>query len=155
ADVAAPPICLDTHPRTEAQSAVVIDNDDPEDLGRLRVRTRWQKSGMTPWPRMLSPSGGGSKGFHVIAENGASVAVDFEVGHPEKPHVAGTTRNGSSPSAWGTPDNDIKAIRTRSGHTIELNDTQGGEFITIKDKNGNSIRMDTGKKSIAITAPED
>src|SRR5690625_2635505 len=38
ADVAAPPSCLDTHPGTEAQSAVVIDNDDPEDLGRLRDR---------------------------------------------------------------------------------------------------------------------
>src|SRR5690625_720722 len=96
ADVAAPPSCLDTHPGTEAQSAVVIDNDDPEDLGRLRVRFCWQKSGMTPWLRMLSPSGGEGKGFHMIPEKGEEVWVDFESGHPEMPYVAGTARNGSS-----------------------------------------------------------
>lgn len=155
ADVAMPSFQLEAQPRAEAQSAVVIDNNDPDDLGRVRVRFRWQQSGMTPWLRMLSPAGGDGKGFHMIPEKGEEVWVDFEDGHPELPYVSGTARNGSSPSGNGTPKNDIKSIRTRSGHTVELNDGEGGESITIKDKNGNSIRMNTKKKSITITAPED
>ncbi|SHG57448.1 Uncharacterized conserved protein, implicated in type VI secretion and phage assembly [Fodinibius roseus] len=155
ADVAAPSFHLEAHPRAEAQSAVVVDNHDPDDLGRVRVRFRWQQSGMTPWLRMLSPAGGDGKGFHMIPEKGEEVWVDFEGGHPELPYVVGAARNGRSPSGDGTPENDIKSIRTRSGHTIELKDAEGGESITIKDKNGNAIRMNTGKKSITITAPED
>lgn len=155
ADVATPSFRPEAHPRAEAQSAVVIDNHDPDDLGRVRVRFRWQQSGMTPWLRMLSPAGGDSKGFHMIPEKGEEVWVNFEDGHPELPYVAGTARNGSSPSGDGTPKNDIKSIRTRSGHSIELHDGEGGESITIKDKNGNSILMDTRNKNITITAPED
>lgn len=155
ADVATPSFRLEKHPRAEAQSAVVVDNHDPDDLGRVRVRFRWQQSGMTPWLRMLSPSGGDGKGFHMIPETGEEVWVDFEGGHPELPYVVGTARSGRSPSGDGTPENDIKSIRTRSGHTIELRDAEGVESITIKDKNGNAIRMNTAKKSVTITAPED
>lgn len=154
-DVAAPAYSPEKPPIAEAQSAVVVDNDDPEDLGRVRVRFRWQQSGMSPWLRLLSPAGGEDKGFHMIPENGEEVWVDFEGGHPELPYVVGAVRNGSSTSGIGTAGNDIKAIRTRSGHTLELNDTEGGESITVRDKNGNSIRMNTRKKNITITAPED
>lgn len=154
ADMATPSGGLEKHPKAEAQSAVVVDNNDPDDLGRVRVRFRWQQSGMTPWLRILSPAGGKEKGFHMIPEKGEEVWVNFEGGHPELPYVAGTTRNGSSPSGHGTPTNDLKFVRTRSGHTIELNDAKGGESITIKDKNGNLIQMDTKNKSITITAPE-
>ena len=153
-DVATPPHLLDDHPIAETQSAVVVDNNDPDDLGRVQVQFRWQE-GRTPWLRTVSPAGGEGKGLYMIPEKGEEVMVDFAGGNPERPYVLGAAWNGGAPSGLGTPKNDVKAIKTRSGHTIELNDASGGEFITIKDKNGNTIQLDTKNKSITINAPED
>ena len=50
--------------------------------------------------------------------------------------------------------NDIKAIRTRSGHTIEFNDSNGAESITIVDKNSNTVFIDTANNNIEVTANE-
>tara|TARA_R110000823_G_scaffold266883_2_gene386938 strand:- start:86672 stop:87157 length:486 start_codon:yes stop_codon:yes gene_type:complete len=58
------------------------------------------------------------------------------------------------PQSWKTEKNDIKAIRTRSGHTIELNDASGSEFIIITDKNQNLITIDTANNNMTITANE-
>ena len=154
ADAAAPPHRLDDHPQAGPQSAVVMDNNDPDDLGRVQVQLRWQE-GRTPWLRMVQPAGGGGKGFYMIPEKGEEVMVDFEGGNPEKPYVLGATWNGSGPAGFGTPKNDIKAIKTRSGHTIELNDKSGGESIIITDKKDNIIELDTANGNIKISAPED
>ncbi|KGN72192.1 hypothetical protein HQ47_10955 [Porphyromonas macacae] len=55
----------------------------------------------------------------------------------------------------GENENHLKSISTRSGHTIELDDDKGGNWgITIKDAEGNMIRLDTKGKNIEITAPE-
>jgi uncharacterized protein (DUF2345 family) len=43
---------------------------------------------------------------------------------------------------------------TKSGHTIELDDNSGGTSITIKDKSGNEIFLDTKGSNITITAPK-
>lgn len=73
----------------------------------------------------------------------------------EKPYILGTKYNGKELSGYGgTANNDLKAIHTRSGHIIKLDDTDGGESITITDKNGNIIHLDTAKSTITITAPE-
>jgi len=50
--------------------------------------------------------------------------------------------------------NNIRSITTKSGSTIVFDDNDGKEKITIKDKNGNIILLDTKAKSIEITAPE-
>jgi len=73
----------------------------------------------------------------------------------ERPFVLGALYNGeANPAAWKTDKNNVKAIRTRSGHTIELNDTDKGEFIKITDKNENLIHIDTATNNITITALE-
>ena len=38
-------------------------------------------------------------------------------------------------------EDDIKAIRTRSGHTIEFHDTQGKEQIKIYDNEKNNFEL--------------
>lgn len=149
ADAAAPPVNLENMPFSEAQSATVVDNHDPKDLGRVRARFKWQQQGMTPWMRVVSPHGGGSKGMYMVPEKGEEVVVDFEGGNPELPFVLGTTYNGEGKSGFGTAANDMKAIRTRSGISILLNDADGS--VTITDPGGNRIFMD-GKESIAISS---
>ncbi|WP_108868970.1 type VI secretion system Vgr family protein [Aquimarina aquimarini] len=144
-------------PRSESQTAIVTENADPDGLSRIKVQFPWQKPDgeMTPWLRMMTPHSGGEKGFHFIPEVGEEVLVGFEGGNAERPYIMGALYTGTqNPQSWGTQANDVKAIRTRSGHTIELNDSKGTEFISITDKNRNIIHIDTANNDITISAGE-
>ncbi|MDR1199835.1 MAG: DUF2345 domain-containing protein, partial [Prevotellaceae bacterium] len=88
-----------------------------------------------------------------IPEKGDQVMVGFEFGDPNRPYVMGSLFHGKN-AAGGGRDNNIRSIITKSGHTIEFDDSAGSLGITIKDKNGNIIRLDTQGKSIEISAPE-
>ncbi|WP_143305846.1 phage baseplate assembly protein V [Chitinophaga vietnamensis] len=154
ADVAMPEVAVDAHPLCEPQSALVVDNNDPRGLGRVKVAFRWQEQGSTPWLRIVAPHGGGNKGFYFVPEIGEEVWVDFEGGNPETPIVIGATYNGNAPANIGDERNNVKAIRTRSGHTLEFNDAGSGTHLIIRDPGGNEIFLDTAGKNITITAPE-
>ncbi|PWV49762.1 type VI secretion system Vgr family protein [Chitinophaga sp. S165] len=149
ADAAAPHINLANIPYTEPQSAVVTDNNDPKGLGRIRVRFRWMQQGQTPWIRVVSASGGGDKGMFIMPEVGEEVITEFEGGNPEQPFVMGATYNGGAKSSYGNAGNDMKALKTRSGNTILLNDATGS--ITVTDKNGSSMAMD-GAGNITVSS---
>ena len=98
---------------------------------------------MTPWIRIAQPHGGNDKGFYFIPEIDEEVMVGFENGNAEKPYVIGTLYHGQakSPESWYSDEDDIKAIRTRSGHTIEFHDTQGKEQIKIYDNEKNNFEL--------------
>ncbi|WP_234418167.1 phage baseplate assembly protein V, partial [Aquimarina aquimarini] len=144
-------------PKSETQTATVVENSDPDGLGRIKVQFSWQKplGERTPWLRMITPHAGSDKGFHFIPEINEEVMVGFEGGNAERPFVLGALYNGSqNPSSWQSQNNDIKAIRTKSQHTITLDDSNGAEMITITDKNNNIIRIDTANNNIEISALE-
>ncbi len=145
--VEAPPYSdSDVFPTAKLQHAVVMDNADPEGLGRIRVQFHWQyytgpnadtnKINMTPWIRIAQAHGGEAKGGFVIPEIGDEVMVDFEYGNAEKPFVVGTFHHGNQKpeKEWVTDNNEVKAFRTRSGHTVEVHDMDGdGGYIKIYD----------------------
>ncbi|WP_405206109.1 type VI secretion system Vgr family protein [Aquimarina sp. LLG6339-5] len=144
-------------PKSESQVAIVKENSDPDGIGRIRVQFPWQRETgeLTPWLRIVTPHAGGEKGFHFIPELDEEVLIGFEGGNAERPYVLGTLyTGGANPAGWNTQSNDVKALRTRSGHTVELNDANGAEFITITDKNSNIINIDTANNNITISAGE-
>ena len=52
--------------------------------------------------------------------------------------------------------NDLRMIKSRSGHVIKLNDEHGKETLEIIDASGkNSIVVDTATSVITITADKD
>lgn len=147
-----PPVTNYRNPICETQSAIVTENHDTKGLGRVRVRFHWMKPNkQSPWLRITSPHGGGDKGMHFIPEKKEEVIVGFEGNSPTKAFVIGTTYHGKAKQSYSSSGNDKKAIRTRSGIEILMNDSDGS--LTITDPSGNVINMD-GKKNITITCPE-
>ena len=148
-------------PVAQTQMAVVSDNNDPKGMGRVRVQMLWQQdtNQKTDWIRVMTPDAGGSsdvsknRGQVFVPEEGDQVLIAFRYNDPSRPFVLGSLFHGST-GAGGKDKNSIKSIQTRSGHTLEFNDTKDGESITIKDKNGNMIFLDTAGKNITISAPE-
>ena len=148
-------------PKTIAypEIAEVVANNDPKKQGRVQVRFFWQKmlAEQTPWIRVQTPDAGvltdksGNRGFQFIPEVGDQVMVSYEGGNPHRPYVSGSMYHGKNAKEVS---NNIRSITTKSGSTITFDDNDGKEKITIKDKNGNIILLDTKAKSIEITAPE-
>ena len=138
-----------------SQRGLVFDNADPEGLGRIKVQFGWQQAmgTTTPWIKMATPYSGSEKGFYFIPEIEEEVLVGFEGNDPERPYIQSAGFNKTANSTFADPDNNIKAIKTRSGHLIQFNDTDGEESITITDKNSNKILLNTKDSSISITAP--
>lgn len=130
-----------TQPQSEFQPAVVTDNDDPEKLGRIKVRFFWQTSqDSTPWLRIVHAHGGKTDngeqhGFYFIPEINDEVMVGFENENPDKPFVMGNVyHKNSKPDHWHHADNNIKSIRTRNGNQIIFIDDDGNEEIRILNK---------------------
>ncbi|MFL9482349.1 phage baseplate assembly protein V [Chitinophagaceae bacterium LWZ2-11] len=145
------------------QQATIVSNDDPLQLGRVKVKFiwgEWSNDATTDWIRVQSLDAGNSnnvtknRGFVFIPEPGDQVMVSFEGGHPDRPYVSGSMFHGENGAGGGT-DNDIKSITSKSGHTVELNDTANGTHIIIKDPKGNEIKFDTIGEKIVVTAPEE
>ena len=135
-------------PRAEQQPAIVKDNNDPQGMGRVRVQFFWQKGEqLSPWIRMIQPYAGSSKGFYFIPEVGEEVMVDFENGNAERPFVLGAHYNGAAKSGYNPT---TKAIHTKSGTKILLNDAEGS--VRIEDASHNIYEMD-GKGNINLYAP--
>lgn len=151
----------DVYPVATSCRAKVKDNEDPNNLGRIRVQFDWQAQleddMMTPWLRMAQPYAGGGKGFSFIPEIGEEVMIDFEGGNAERPYVKGTLYNGVDDvdSAWvasNNSHNQVKAIRTRNGHTIEIHDEGNDGYIRIYDneKENYILTFSTDQKLIKL-----
>ncbi len=152
ASVKVPPVSIYTEPHCETQTAVVTDNNDPKGLGRVRVKFHWMKgSQKTPWIRIASPHGGGNKGMYFIPEIGEEAIVGFEGGNPHKPFVIGTAYHGRAKTSFGNAGNDVKALQTRSGNQLILNDADSSVYLS--DGKGNNTFHD-GKGNIITTSSE-
>jgi uncharacterized protein involved in type VI secretion and phage assembly len=71
--------------------------------------------------------------------------------------VLGALWNGKDtpPEANADGNNDLRLIKSRSGHVIRLNDKDGQETVEIIDKNNNSLIVDSSNNTITITSQKD
>ena len=126
----------------------VVDNADPEKLGRLKltVPSVLGKDVVTGWALPCLPYGGDvNQGFLFIPENGAGMWVEFEEGDLEFPIWVGmfwSKPGGESElpkpnNPDGTEQGSVqdpltsKIIKTKKGHTIQFEDKDDEEMITI------------------------
>jgi uncharacterized protein involved in type VI secretion and phage assembly len=138
---------------------VVTNNQDPDNLGRVKLRFPWlSESEESHWARLAVPMGGKERGTYFLPEVDDEVLVAFEHGDPRFPYVLGALWNGKDAPPADNADgkNNLRLIKSRSGHVIKLNDEDGKETIEIVDKSGkNSIVIDTAKNTLTITTDKD
>lgn len=138
---------------------VVTNTQDPDGLGRVKVRFPWlSDSEESFWARVATPMAGKARGFYFLPEVDDEVLMAFEHGDARFPYVLGALWNGQDKPPENNDDgkNNMRAIRSRSGHVIRLDDTDGKEKIQIIDKSGkNSLVFDTAKNEIVITSDKD
>jgi uncharacterized protein involved in type VI secretion and phage assembly len=160
--------------------ATVVDNADPENRGRLRLRIPAVLGNevVSGWALPCAPYGGAAdQGFFFIPENESSVWVEFEGGDPDYPVWVGTF--------WGKPGGETEApkpndpdgaeqsdaqspptrkiIKTKKGHTIQLEDADGEEMVMLFEAtnsnlvvmNGDGITVVDSKNETTITLDKD
>ena len=139
--------------------AIVTNNQDPDNLGRVKVRFPWlSDSEESQWARLVSPMAGRDRGLYCLPEVDDEVLVAFEHGMPEFPYILGALWNGQDapPETNEDGENNKRMLKSRSGHTIRLDDTDGAEKIEIIDASAkNTITLNTADNSITITADAD
>jgi uncharacterized protein involved in type VI secretion and phage assembly len=138
---------------------IVTNNKDPDGLGRVKLTLPWMADNAeSNWARVVTPMAGAERGCYFLPEVDDEVLVAFEHGSLESPYVVGGLWNGKDKPPVSNSDgkNDVRVIKSRSGHVIRLTDTDGAEQIEIIDKSAkNSIVLSTKDNKITITADAD
>jgi uncharacterized protein involved in type VI secretion and phage assembly len=132
----------------------VVDLDDPERIGRIKVQYPHLNDEQSDWARLVTPMAGNDRGCFFRPEKGDEVLVAFEHGEPRRPHIVGSLWStvDKPPADDGQPtDNNWRFIKSRSGHVIKLDDTQGKEKIEFIDKDQQRrVVIDSANRKIQV-----
>lgn len=139
--------------------AQVTDNVDDEKVGRVKVKFPFRdKDDESWWARVATEmasntakDGSGDKyGSWFLPEVGDEVIVGFENGDFRYPVVLGSLYTGKKKPPYNNSNkkNNHRAIKSRSGHLIDLHDKSGKEKITIK------TGKDTPRKMVMEDKPQ-
>lgn len=141
---------------------IVTNNDDRDGLGRVRVRFPWlSESDESFWARVAAPMAGPDRGAYFLPEVDDEVLVAFEHGDVRFPYVLGALWNGQDAPPESEPlssDGKVvkRVIKSRSGHIIRLDDSDGAEKIEIIDKTEkNRVVIDASANTITVSAQGD
>jgi phage protein D len=138
---------------------LVSNNKDPNGSGRIRVKFPWlADNDESAWAPMATPMTGNGRGFMFIPEVDDEVLVAFEHGDIDRPYILGCLWNGMDKPPLDVNDAvggdglvNKRIIKSRSGHIILIEDTQGNETISIVDKTGsNKIVLHSPDNSLEI-----
>ncbi len=153
--------------RTDGLMIGLVTNlDDPEKLGRVKVKFPHLDGKESDWTRLAMPMAGPKRGTFFRPEVGDEVLVGFEYGDSRRAYILGSlwSQADQPPPDDGQPtQNNWRFIQSRSGHIILLDDTPGKEKILLQDKDGQrrvvidsanqkiQVQCDTG--SVEVEAP--
>ena len=145
-------------PRPGVFVGIVTDNQDPDNLGRVKVKFPWlSQDHASDWARVVVPGGGPQRGMQFLPEVNDEVLVGFEQGDINYPYVLGGLWNGKDAPPSGS--NKVisggkvnqRIIQSRSGHIITLDDSDNAPSITIVDKTGkNTIKLESSSNKLTV-----
>ncbi len=117
------------------QTAVVVDQNDPEGFGRVKIQFHWDRAGSsTCWVRVLQQWAGDRLGSQFVPRPGMEVMVDFLEGDPDRPVLVGCLYNGKNPHPFIVPANLTQAGWRTNGpgglaHEFLFEDKNGSEEV--------------------------
>jgi uncharacterized protein involved in type VI secretion and phage assembly len=145
--------------------AFVIDNEDPEKRGRLRLHIPTvlgdAESG---WALPCFPFGGGpSYGWFAVPEKDAQVWAEFEEGDINRPIWTGVfwPREADVPEEAAKSPPTTRIFQTPSGHIMQFDDEEDKESFRLFhpreaeiniDKNGSLVLLDSSGANITLDA---
>jgi phage protein D len=148
----------DRAPMSGLVIGIVTDNNDPDKQGRVKVQYPWLSADhASDWARVVVPGGGPERGMAFLPEINDEVLVGFELGDIHYPYVLGGLWNGKD-----APPGDMskmivgsnveqRVIRSRTGHMITLDDSNGDGGVKVEDRNGNTVHIKTNGDELVVT----
>jgi phage protein D/phage baseplate assembly protein gpV len=144
-------------------TGIVTNVNDQDNLGRVKVKYEWLGADIeSDWMRVAVPMAGPEMGFYYLPEVNDEVLVGFEHGDVHHPYILGSLWNNRDkppkPNSQVVKGGKVteRIVKSRSGHVVILDDTDGKEQITIRDKTGkNEIVIDSAKNSMTIKVEGD
>ncbi|MBD2438756.1 phage baseplate assembly protein V [Nostoc sp. FACHB-110] len=138
---------------------IVTNNQDPKKEGRVKLKFPYLSNAEeSSWSRVLTPMAGNDRGIYFLPEVDDEVLVAFEHGDIHFPYILGALWNGQDKPPGKNDDgkNNQRIIKSRSGHQIILDDTDGEEQIIIQDKTGkNKIVFNSKENNMNIQVEKD
>jgi uncharacterized protein involved in type VI secretion and phage assembly len=122
---------------------VVVQNKDPDNLDRIKVRFPWIDKGdqdQSHWAQLLTPMEGKKFGWYTLPDIDDVVAVMFVAGEMSQPVVLGGiwSKVDVSPEPNEDGKNNFRGYRSRSGHRLILDDTAKTKVV-LADKTGKNM----------------
>jgi uncharacterized protein involved in type VI secretion and phage assembly len=146
--------------------ATVIDNQDPQKRGRLRLRIPSVLAEQdSDWALPCLPYGGlDQQGMFFVPDVDAQVWVEFEEGDISRPIWVGTfwQQQSDTPEDASKDEPTTRMIRTSSGHILQFDDEEGEEQFRlyhpadaemIIDKDGTISLTDSSGARLKMDAP--
>src|SRR5262249_36902209 len=147
--------------------AIVTENVDPENSGRVRVRLpqrgAFGENGHQAWARIATLMAGANRGAWCIPEGGDEGFVAFDRGDMTRPYVLGGLGNDANPPpVQMDASNNKNLLRSRNGGTIGIDaqdgresviiETPGRQKLTLQDRPGAVELTDGNGNSVELTA---
>lgn len=137
----------------------VVDNvKDPDALGRVSVSlSTASDQAKSAWARVTQPGAGNGRGHVFLPHVGDEVLVGFENDDPNRPVVIGGLYGTKAQPHRVVVGDDgavvAQAIKTRTGHVIELSEgtSDAEQHILLSLASGARLRV--GKDAVVLEAP--
>jgi uncharacterized protein involved in type VI secretion and phage assembly len=136
------------------EAIVAKVTDDPEHECRVTLRLPFfdGATAESDWCRVAQPYAGNGYGAVFVPEEGDEVLVAFVHGDMRFPIVLGGLYNGlDKPPTDRTASQDQKLIKTKHGHQVLIDDSQGQEAIRITTAGGHELILDDAGRTVAVT----
>ena len=129
---------------------IVTNNDDPDKLGRVKVKFPWlDDSAESHWARLSDLGAGPNKGAVFIPEVNDEVLVAFEHGDVRFPYVLGALWNGKDKPPLGDGLFDQGKVK-RTGFVSR----KGHKFVFLEDSSKSGIALITSDGKVKISLNE-
>lgn len=134
-------------------TGVVTNCDDPERLGRVKVKFSWLTDhDETTWARVASPGAGSGRGLQFLPEVGDEVLVAFEHADVGRPVIVGGlwNREDPLPAADAVTGGLVstRVLTSRAGHRLEFTDDGTGAATLALADDRTALVLETGDSSL-------